>query len=125
MKFLDKDPSLCTGCRECEKVCSKLWFKEENRGKSCIRIGDAPGEITTCSQCGECIDICPVEALYRDSSGIVRLDKKKCVGCFMCVGFCPSSAMFMHDDYIEPFKCAACGQCAQKCPSGAIFITDK
>lgn len=125
MKLLDKDPSLCIGCRECEKACSKLWFKEDNREKSCIRIEEGTNDITVCNQCGECINICPTQALYRDKAGIIRLDKKKCVGCFMCVGFCPTCSMFMHDDYIEPFKCVACGQCEKVCPVRAIFVTEK
>lgn len=125
MKILDKNPALCTGCRECEKTCSKLWFKEENREKSCIRIGDSAGDITVCDQCGECINICPVQALYRDKAGIVRLDKNRCVGCFMCVGFCPTSAIFMNEEYTEPMKCIVCGACAKNCPTKAIFVTEK
>lgn len=125
MKLLEKNPSLCTGCRECEKACSKLWFKEEDREKSCIRIEKDPNKITVCNQCGECISICPVEALSRDKNGVVRIDKKKCVGCFMCVGFCSACAMFMNDKYIEPFKCTACGQCAKVCSTKAIYLSDK
>lgn len=127
MKYLKKDSALCTGCLECEKTCSLLWFKEDNAEKSSIRIkkNTDKNEITVCSQCGECIDICPVQAIYRDKTGVVRVKKDICVGCFMCVGFCPEGAMFMHEDYIEPFKCTACGQCEKTCPSGAICIAEK
>jgi anaerobic carbon-monoxide dehydrogenase iron sulfur subunit len=127
MKYLKKDSALCTGCCECEKTCSLTWFKEDNDEKSCIRIkkNEDLQEITVCSQCGECINICPVQAIYRDKTGVVRVKKDICVGCFMCVGFCPEGAMFMHEDYIEPFKCTACGQCAKTCPSGALYIAEK
>lgn len=127
MKVLQKKPELCIKCRACESTCSKTWFKEDNAQKSCIRISeDEKGNavITCCTQCGECIDICPIQAITRDKNGVVRINKKICVGCFMCVGYCPELAMFMHEDYLEPFKCVACGQCVKNCPTGAIYIEE-
>ena len=123
MKLLAKNESLCIGCGECEEVCSKTYFKEVNQEKSCIRIQDKA--INVCTQCGECIDVCSVAAISRDKNGIVRINKKICVGCFMCVGFCPELAMKMHGDLLEPFKCVACGQCAKVCPTHAIFISEE
>lgn len=124
MKVLKRKPELCIACRVCEATCSNTWFKEENSGKSCIQIKEEEkgNAIVSCTQCGECIGICPAEAITRDKNGIVRINKNTCVGCFMCVGFCPELAMFMHDDYIEPFKCVSCGQCAKQCPTNAIYI---
>lgn len=124
MKVLKRKPELCIACHACESACSKTWFKEDNAEKSCIRIKEEEkgSVIVSCTQCGECISVCPAEAITRDKNGIVRIDKSKCVGCFICVGFCPELAMFMHDEYIEPFKCIACGQCAKQCPTGAIYI---
>jgi Fe-S-cluster-containing hydrogenase component 2 len=123
MKVLEKKSELCTRCHACESECSRTWFKEDNAGKSCIRITET--HIITCNQCGECINVCPVQAISRDSNGVVRIKKNICMGCFMCIGFCPESAMSMHNDYLEPFKCIACGQCAKKCPSDAIYLVQE
>lgn len=125
MKYLEKDNSLCIQCGLCEEVCSKTYFKTNDRAKSCIQIHNDDEKINVCDQCGVCIDICQTQAIKRDKLGVVRINKKDCVGCFMCVGFCPSESMRQHDDYIEPFKCVACGLCAKSCPTGAIYITEK
>lgn len=127
MKVLKTRPELCIDCHKCEITCANTWFKQENLEKSCITIKKEKVEvkITTCTQCGECINVCPVQAIYRDKSGIVRINKKLCVGCFMCVGFCPEGAMMMYKDMIEPFKCTACGQCVKVCETGALYISEE
>ena len=130
MKLLAKDESLCVRCGVCETVCSKTYFKEENREKSRILINqDSDGEkdwtINVCNQCGECISVCSEQALSRNKQGVVMLDSKKCVACYVCVGFCPSLSMQTHKDSHDPFKCVACGLCAKECPENAIFIENK
>jgi len=127
MKVLSYDPELCVGCYVCEDVCSETWFKVADTEKSNIRIHDDGQPLlhaTVCNQCGECIAVCPTEALSRDKRGIVRLKKKLCVGCLSCVGFCPNDAMFHHADQDEPFKCIACGKCAKECPNEALAVID-
>jgi len=130
MKVLSYNPELCVGCYVCEDVCSETYFKVTDTEKSSIRIYEKnKGEIllsaTFCIQCGECIAVCPTEALSKDKRGIVRLRKKLCVGCLSCVGFCPYGAMFYHPDQPEPFKCIACGKCAQECPNEALAIVEQ
>jgi len=127
MKVLSYHVDLCVGCRICEEVCSETWFKTTDAKKSSIRIHiDDGGHLSAvfCNQCGECITVCPTEALYRDKRGIVRIQKKLCVGCLSCVGFCPYLAMFYHADQPEPFKCIACGKCAEECPADALAIVE-
>jgi len=127
MKFLKTNQSACKGVRACEKACARTFFKTEDSAKSAIRVTEKDGafEINVCNQCGQCIEICPVQALYRNKMGVVLLDKKKCVGCLMCVGFCPTLSMRHHPDQTEPFKCVACGTCAKACPERALEISDK
>lgn len=127
MKVLAKIEERCIGCHLCEETCSQAYFKEKNLKKASLKVTeivDGNNEIITCTQCGECIDICPVEAIYRDNRGIIRIRKDICVGCLMCVGFCNEGAMFYHDELTEPFKCISCGLCVKKCPANAIYIED-
>jgi anaerobic carbon-monoxide dehydrogenase iron sulfur subunit len=130
MKVLKINPDACSVCGECERACSSLYFKEEKREKSAIRVDISPDNndevlMKTCIQCGECINVCPVQALYRAKNGVVMIKKKVCVGCFACVGFCPYSAMFTHGDSTEPFKCISCGACVKACPAEALRIEEE
>jgi carbon-monoxide dehydrogenase iron sulfur subunit len=125
MKVLVTNEDLCIGCHLCEDVCSQAWYKQIDRGLSSIRItslGDAEWGMAVCAQCGECIDVCPTGALYRDKAGIVRLKKKECVGCLSCVGFCPTLTMYYHESQVEPIKCISCALCVKECPTGALAV---
>ncbi len=126
MKVLVWDKEKCIGCGTCERKCSQTWFKEENRTKSRIKISEADNGFScnVCNQCGECIKVCPVEALKRDSKGIVRLNEKTCVGCLSCVGFCPTQSIFQIVEIDIPFKCISCGVCVKSCPSGALSLEE-
>jgi len=127
LKKLTTDSAKCTGCGICENVCSNAFYKEENREKSAIRItaNEKGGySIAVCDQCGDCMWMCSVMALSRAPNGIVRLDKKTCVGCLICAGECLRNYFFINDNLPTPFKCSACGLCAKKCPAGALAIVE-
>ena len=127
LKKLVAESSRCTGCGSCEKLCSKAWYKAEDREKSAIRISaDGQGDyiIAVCDQCGVCMDMCSTMALKKAVNGVVLLDKKSCVGCLICVGECLRDCMFYHDDLPAPFKCTACGLCVDQCPGGALTIVE-
>lgn len=125
MKVLAYDQERCIGCHTCEEVCSETWFKVTDVEKSRIRILEGETlKAAFCNQCGECIEVCPAEAIVRNKQGIVMVKKKLCVGCLSCVGFCPNLVMFTHPDETVPFKCVACGKCADECPAEALSIIE-
>jgi Na+-translocating ferredoxin:NAD+ oxidoreductase subunit B len=54
-------------------------------------------DAAACTQCGTCVNRCPVEAIAIDeSTGGVVVDVARCLGCGLCVGTCPSKAMILH-----------------------------
>jgi carbon-monoxide dehydrogenase iron sulfur subunit len=113
--------------KACEEACSGVLFKENDPEKSAIRITekeDGGYDINVCNQCGECINICQVQAITRNKNGIVMIDKDKCVQCYACVGFCPILAMRYQKDIVGPFKCISCGACTRACNTGAIFMEE-
>ncbi len=58
-KALHHRQETCDGCRECEKSCSKAYFKREDRDYSAIRISNNFNTFhaVMCTQCGECINM--------------------------------------------------------------------
>jgi len=68
--------------------------------------------------------MCSMMSLMTAPNGVVRLDKKTCVGCLICVAECLRGYMRYHADLPTPFKCVACGLCAKQCPSGALSIVE-
>jgi carbon-monoxide dehydrogenase iron sulfur subunit len=129
MKVLAVRPELCTACRLCEQTCAETFFKVIDRNKSAIQVTvlaalEEDAVVEFCSQCGECIAICPTQALYRAKNGIVRLRKQDCTGCMACVGFCPTLTMYVAPNDTLPFKCLACGKCVDICPTDALYMTE-
>ncbi|MGC9399537.1 MAG: 4Fe-4S dicluster domain-containing protein [Anaerolineae bacterium] len=125
-KVLKFNPERCAGVRECEVTCARTWFKVTDVTKSSIRIAPKGDGYSArfCIQCGECIDVCPTNALFYDKQGIVRVRKRECVGCLSCVGFCPYDVMYFDTADAVAFKCIACGQCVAACPNDALEIVD-
>ncbi len=129
MQVLSVKAELCNGCGECETSCAEHRFKVADRAKSAIRVSEpaekgAPRQIVVCNQCGECIDVCPTKAISRNRKGVVRIDRKLCVGCMACVGFCTIWAMRTHPAELAPFKCVACGHCVDACPAGVLSVQE-
>ncbi|MCU0563079.1 MAG: 4Fe-4S binding protein [Desulfobacterales bacterium] len=51
-------------------------------------------DAAACASCGQCAEVCPVEALrVTDGGSPARLDPGVCLGCGVCVRHCPSGAI--------------------------------
>ncbi len=48
-----------------------------------------------CTGCGQCADICPVEAINLENETAVISDD--CIGCGICVDICPLEAISLEE----------------------------
>ncbi|MBN2381275.1 4Fe-4S binding protein [bacterium] len=44
-----------------------------------------------CTNCGSCLDSCPVDAITMDDRVVINIDE--CIGCGSCVVSCPNQAI--------------------------------
>ena len=49
----------------------------------------------TCTGCGACVDVCPVEAITLKDDGKAKVDPDTCIDCGVCVTECPVEAIDM------------------------------
>ena len=93
------DTKRCIECGGCEVACKN----EHNLPRDIARIRvvtvneGQSGETNIsvpCMHCSKapCVAVCPVDALYNRSDGIVLVNKETCIGCGYCLYACPFGA---------------------------------
>ncbi|AEA46739.1 4Fe-4S dicluster domain-containing protein [Archaeoglobus veneficus] len=152
-KFIvDTHSNLCIKCKACEAICKnhnnvppgiyRIRVITINEGK--------PGQLNIpmpCMHCSDpaCLKVCPMDAIYKRSDGIVLVNKDNCIGCGYCSYACPfgapqfeGSGAFGTKGKMD--KCTFCVQpyeqkdengniienepiprCAMVCPGGALL----
>ena len=81
--FLKGCPLACRWCHNPESISPRVQ-KMYTRGK--------------CIGCGECVEICPVQASRLTDAGIVT-DHNLCIRCGQCAAVCPAAATEMSGRY--------------------------
>lgn len=109
--------SVCIGCRKCAEACHKENNHDRTTNNSYIRVlemqqgsmdmdhGNAsydhpvpqPDKFympVQCQQCANppCVDVCPVQATWKEDDGIIVVDYNWCIGCRYCEAACPYHA---------------------------------
>jgi Fe-S-cluster-containing dehydrogenase component len=125
--YLRADSSKCSGCRACLVACALATFGENNPKKASLAViphFPDPGtfEVKTCTQCGECAAVCPVDAIPQNERGAYYIDSELCIGCLVCVGACPEGVVLTHPDREAPFECTLCGECVPACGMDVLWI---
>jgi len=146
------DTTKCFGCAACTVACTATNQPEmrlhENSGWKAmpsnirrinVHLKDKPSLLLVqCQHCenAPCVTTCPFGAMYHDeSTGLVKLDERRCIGCGYCVAACPYNVRWMHPESGLPMKCMGktCEQlvaagmepaCVAACPVDARAFGD-
>ena len=138
------DMRKCIGCQACTVSCSvenqppigqfrtTVLQYEVDQGEAAPAMVSLP---RLCNHCDEppCVPVCPVQATFQRTDGIVLVDNERCVGCGYCVQACPYDARFINHETQTADKCTFCEHrleagllpaCVESCVGGARVIGD-
>ena len=94
------DLAKCRNARKCMAACQGAHeLKPEQHHINVLRMQkdeqSAPYFMPKpCQHCDNppCTKVCPVDATFKRSDGIVLIDNERCIGCRFCIAACPYSA---------------------------------
>ncbi|MCD4706285.1 MAG: RnfABCDGE type electron transport complex subunit B [Candidatus Sabulitectum sp.] len=111
---------------------------------SCVSISMVMGGQKACTYgclgSGDCIDVCPFDAMTMGDNGIPLIDSDKCVACGKCVDVCPRNIITLWPVSRKvviacsskdkggvarkacSVACIGCRKCAKVCPADAVII---
>ncbi len=129
----------CLGGKNASKNFSYTTMLE-----SCRAVDSLAGNMLACPYgClgyGDCLRVCPVDAISMGGDGLPVIDGGKCISCGRCVEECPRGIMLLQPAAKEVYiscsslqkgaavvkacksGCIACGRCVKECPQEAISM---
>ena len=137
------DNRKCIGCHACTVACKsehqvpigvdRTWVKYIEKGE--FPYTSRHFGVMRCNHCDSapCVTICPTNALYRRSDGIIDFDNQRCIGCKSCMQACPYDALYIDPNDNTAAKCNFCAHrveaklepaCVIVCPTQAILAGD-
>lgn len=140
------DINQCIGCQACTVACSMENLPPIGQFRTTVLqyevdhgLPNTPPAMVSlprlCNHCDEppCVPVCPVQATFQRTDGIVLVDSDRCVGCGYCVQACPYDARFINHETKVADKCTFCEHrldvgllpaCVESCVGGARVIGD-
>lgn len=132
----------CLNCKACILACQQRNGVAYGFYRNWVRATPAEGSATgyafqpgSCMQCDAplCVAACPTRATFKDTDGVVRIDRRRCIGCGSCITACPYDARHRDPVLGVADKCDYCtatlrqGQepaCVQACATRVRIFGD-
>lgn len=136
-------------CRHCGGGRDATRLFDYSGLLSCASVAKLGGGDLVCAWgClgyGDCVRVCPFDAIATDERGLPVIDLDACTGCGLCVSECPRSSTALLEMIAEgasiavrcsahdkpaprkrtcPHACIACKKCEKACPEDAISVID-
>ncbi|MHB1390052.1 MAG: 4Fe-4S dicluster domain-containing protein [Thermoleophilia bacterium] len=136
----------CIDCERCVAACAATNHVPEYGYRTRILQQNHPESTerqvefipVLCNQCNNpsCVRACPTKATYKhEVTGIIMVDKDKCIGCKTCMSACPYNGRYYNEETRSVDKCNFCydtrlsqGEtltaCAAACPAKVRVFGD-
>jgi len=103
------DLGRCKNARKCVTACQKMHYLPEDNEWLKVKLmkdneNSAPYWFPKmCFHCDNppCVKVCPVDATFKRSDGLVLIDNEQCIGCKFCMVACPYSTRVFNWDEPE------------------------
>ncbi len=123
-----KDEFVYEGIKRCD-IANKFYEGQKLCKYGCLGFGD-------------CVEVCPFDAIYINKYGVAEVDPMKCTGCGLCLKACPKNIIKLvpcnyqvhilcssKDKGVKVKQicsvgCIGCGICVKSCPIKDIELKE-
>ena len=128
------DLAKCNNARKCVTACQKMHHQPEEVEWLQIKLMKDHEEGApywfpkTCFHCDNppCVKVCPVDATFKRTDGIVLIDNERCIGCKFCMAACPySTRVFNWGEPEQPEESSMCAYSPESSVPSQVGTVDK